>query len=118
MKKTAKIISYIIDILLVIAIIFVCYKIYLKNKYGSIENEYLDAAKFIYESNGISDTTKVQKIVITRSEINSLLTTPVLSKDCNGYVIIYPNKQGPTFEVFIKCGNKYKTKGFEPSLLN
>jgi len=118
MKILNKILSYIVDIVLIIAIILVAYKIYIRNTYEVIENEYIDAARFIYEENGIQSGIEVSQIVLTRREINSLLTTPALRNDCNGYVIIYPSNQGPDYEAYINCSDKYQTKGYDSKKLD
>ena len=78
---------------------------------------YLAAAKTIYEENGIQHNQNTEKIVLTKREINLMLSAPSLKADCNGYVIIYPNNQGPTYKAYIKCANKYQTWGYNPKYL-
>lgn len=116
-KDKKKLISNLIDVLLVVAIIIVAYNIYIKNNYTRYENDYSDTARFIYESNGFENGTEVERIIITRQEMNSLLTKPALGNDCDGYVIIYPDNQGPTYEAYVKCKD-YISPGFDSKLLD
>ena len=59
----------------------------------------------------------LNKIIITRKEMNSLLEKPILDYDCNGYVIIYPSNQGAKYEVYITCDDNYTSNGFDERLL-
>ena len=113
MSKLKKTILYIIIILF----ISFCGLLLWYNRYNLIEKKYINAAKIIYEDNGIEDVSKVDRIIITRKEINYLLSKPILNNDCNGYVIIHVSNQGPTYDAYIKC-KKYETKGFDSKFLD
>jgi len=112
-KKLLKILLCIVIISLIISLITsIASKIYIQ-KYKKIEKEYLNAASYIYENNAIEGATEKERIILTRKEINSLLTPPAIDNTCNGYVEIYPDNQGPEYKVYITCENKYTTKGYQ-----
>ena len=105
-----------IGIMLIISLLLIS-KYIGKKKYVAIEKKYLEVAEFIYENNVINLNNNLNKIIITRKEMNSLLEKPILDYDCNGYVIIYPSNQGAKYEVYITCGDNYTTNGFDERLL-
>lgn len=112
-KKLIRIMTHTVDILIIILIIILLVKLFYKNKYGQIEQKYIEAATYIYENNAIEGGINKEKIVLTRKEINSLLNPPVIDNTCNGYVIIYPDNQGPSYKAYITCDDKYTTKGYD-----
>ena len=103
-------------IMLLIAILLILKNINYK-KYYDIEKDYLNVAEYIYENNVINLKDDLNKIIITKKEMNSLLQRPTLDYECNGYVIIYPSNEGAKYDVYITCDDKYTTDGFDESLL-
>lgn len=116
-KKIFNLLLYLFDIVVILLIVIFGYKLYFYYKYYTIEKEYIAAAEYLYENNAIADGYEKKKIVLTRREINSLLTEPAIDNKCNGYVIIYPDNQGPSYEAYIICDDNYTTKGYKDGYL-
>ena len=112
MNKFKKMIPYITVTFIILCVLFI---IWIK-RYNLIEKKYIEAARIVYEDNGIENISNIEKIILTRKEINYLLSKPILDNKCNGYVMIDVSSQGASFKPFIKC-NKYETKGFDKKYL-
>jgi hypothetical protein len=111
MKKLLNI-RYILLIFIALIFLTVGLWLYKMHKYSEIEKDYIAAATFIYEENGIENAANISQIILTRREINLMLAKPALDDTCNGYVIIKPSDQGPEYKAYITCNGIYTSKDF------
>ncbi len=110
-------------VLIVGVVSFLVIKSKLSNRteiYKEYEKEIVDASKNYYQINDIEiEEGYEKKVNIKKLYEGGLLYNEDILKKCDGFAIIYnegsfsSDEEDITYTAYIKCGNKYKTSGYD-----
>lgn len=90
-------------------------------RYTKLENDLKTATVYYVENNNIEVEKGTRRIIKMKTITDSGYLQDEMTKDCEGYTIInnarvLDGKYELGFDPYIKCGDSYKTNGFEEDI--